>query len=55
MQTKQGQTFAIINGIYSNTRFYNVQTTYLSMKVVSYIGKKKNFLTIANRSYDKKC
>ena len=55
MQTKQSQTFAIINGIYSNTQFYNAQTTYLSMKVVSYIGQKKIFLTISNLSYDKKC
>ena len=50
MQTKQGQTFAIINGTYGDTGFYNTQTTYLSMKVVTL-----NFLTIANLSYDQKC
>ena len=36
MQTKQDQTFAIINGTYGDTGFYNAQTTYLSMKVVTF-------------------
>ena len=32
MQTKQGKTFAIINGTYGDTGFYNAQTTYLSIE-----------------------
>ena len=56
METIQDQTFAIMKWVYGDTGFYSAQTTYLSMKVLTF-AKNENiqfFLTTANLSYDQK-
>ena len=55
METIQGQTFVIMKwDLYGDTGFHSAQTTYLSMKVLTF-AKNENIRSTANLSYDQKC